>query len=331
MTMGRPETPSSAAAVEDALREIERPTAAYISVGEEPFWARLYCRVWPHRLLPAAVAMPIASLAGRIAMHRPGPRDQALSRAYSMTRSTDVAVLRRFARVHLSEYRMQDEIFWRPWLDRRMRIEGIERLDHARQAGRGVIVAGLHFGPMAALQHALAMRLAEDDVRFYIARWDKIKPGHVTSSSRGRYLPAKVARLEAAGARFVGRGGTYPVFRELLQRGETCWLAIDTAATKRGRVEQFVNRPVRFATGLVALALETGATIIPAHAFRDGQRPAARLLEPIVAGQFEDADALHAHLVATASAVVEERPTEIMPDLTVAMDWGKVESTDDRR
>jgi lauroyl/myristoyl acyltransferase len=242
-----------------------------------------------------------------------------------MTRSTDVAVLRRFARAHLREYRMQDELFWRPWLDDRMRIEGIERLDEARAAG-GVIIAGIHFGPMAALQHALALRLAKDDARFYIARWDKIKPGKVTAGSRARYLPAKVARLEAAGARFVGRGGTYPIFRELLQRGQTCWLAIDTAATKRGRVEQFVNRPVRFATGLVALALETGATIIPAHAFRDGHRPAARLLEPIVAGQFDDADALHAHLVGLASAVVEERPTEIMPDLTVAMDWGKVES-----
>ena len=269
--------------------------------------------------------MPLASLAGWFALYRPGPRDQALSRAYSMTRSTDVAVLRRFARAQLREYRQQDEIFWRPWLDRRMRIEGIERLDEARAAGRGVIVAGIHFGPMAAFQHALALRLAEDDARFYIARWDKIKPGKVTSGSRGRYLPEKVARLEAAGARFVGRGGTYPIFRELLQRGETCWLAIDTAATKRGRVEQFVNRPVRFATGLVALALETGVTIIPAHAFRDGHLPGARLLEPIVAGEFDDAEALHAHLVATASAVVEARPTEIMPDLTVAMDWGKVE------
>jgi lauroyl/myristoyl acyltransferase len=326
MAMGRPETPSPDAALEDALREIEQPTAGYITPGDVPLWERIYCREGTHRLLPAALAMPLASLAGVLAMYRPGPRDQALSRAYSMTRSTDVAVLRRFARAHLREYRIQDEIFWRPWLDRRLRIEGIERLDQARAAGRGVIVAGLHFGPMASLQHALALRLSEDDARFYIARWDKIKPGKVTAGSRARYLPAKVARLEAAGARFVGRGGTYPIFRELLSRNQTCWLAVDTAATKRGRVEQFVNRPVRFATGLVALALETGATIIPAYAFRDGHRPGARLLEPIVAGQFDDADALHARLVHTASAVVEERPIEIMPDLTVAMDWGKVES-----
>jgi lauroyl/myristoyl acyltransferase len=323
MGMGRPDTPVE---LQSALAEIERPTAGFIEVGEEPWWARLYCREGPHRLLPATLAMPLASLAGRIAMRRPGPRDQALSRAYSITRSTDVEVLRDFARDHLREYRMQDEMFWRPWLDRGMRIDGIERLDAARASGRGVIVAGIHFGPMASFQHALTLRLAEDRRRLYIARWDKIKPGHATVGPRGRYLPAKVARLEGDGARFVGRGGTYPIFRELLGRGETCWLAIDTAATKRGRVEEFVNRPVRFATGLVSLALETGATIIPAHAFRDGHRPAARLLDPIAAGQFDDADELHAHLVRTASEVVTERPTQIMPDLTLAMDWGKVGS-----
>ena len=137
-----------------------------------------------------------------------------------------------------------------------------------------MILAGLHFGPMASFQHALTLRLAADGARLYIARWDKIEPGKVTTGSRARYLPAKVARLERDGARFVGRGGAYAIFRELLARGETCWLAIDTAATKRGRVEHFVNREVRFATGLVSLALETGATIIPAHAIRDGNRPA---------------------------------------------------------
>jgi lauroyl/myristoyl acyltransferase len=179
---------------------------------------------------------------------------------------------------------------------------------------------------MASFQHALTLRLAADSARLYIARWDKIKPGKVTHRSRSRYLPAKVARLERDGARFVGRGGSYPVFRGLLERGETCWLAIDTAATKRGRVEEFVNRPVRFATGLVSLALETGATIIPAHAIRDGHHPGGRLLEPIVAGQFDDEDSLHAHLVGIGSKVVLEHPTQIMPDLTVAMDWGKVTS-----
>jgi lauroyl/myristoyl acyltransferase len=326
MTMSQPLPTPPDPAVEAALEEIERPTAAYITVGDAPWWERLYCREWPHRLLPVAVAMPFARLAGRLAIYRPGPRDQALSRAWSMTRSTDVAVLRRFARANLREYRMQDEMFWRPWLDGRMRIEGIERLDEARALGRGVILAGLHYGPMASFQHALALRLADDDASFYIARWDKIKPGKVTHGSRSRYLPAKVARLERDGARFVGRGGAYAVFRELLARGETCWLAIDTAATKRGRVQHFINREVKFATGLVSLALETGATIIPAHAFRDGNRPAGKLLQPILAGDFDDEDELHAHIVDIGSKVVLSNPAQIMPDLTVAMDWGRVAS-----
>lgn len=326
MAMGRPETPPQGDELSAALAEIEVPTAGYITAGDAPWWEQIYCREWPHRLLPAALAMPLARLAGRLAMYRPGPRDQALSRAWSITRSTDVKVLRRWARDNLREYRMQDEMFWRPWLDGRMRIDGIERLEEARAPGRGVILAGLHFGPMASFQHALALRLGADNARLYIARWDKIKPGKVTTGSRSRYLPTKVARLERAGARFVGRGGAYAVFRELLERGETCWLAIDTAATKRGRVEQFVNREVRFATGLVSLALETGATIVPAHAIRDGHKPGGRLLEPIYQGYFDDPEELHAHLVRIGSDVVQEHPHQIMPDMTVAMDWGKVAS-----
>ena len=300
------------------LAEIERPKAGLYEIGEEPLWARLMCREWPHRLLPAALAMPLASLAGRVAWHRPGPRDQALHRAWVMTGSTDAAVLARFARRHLREYRMQDELFWRPWLVPRMRVEGIEGL----VPGTPTIIAGLHVGPMADLQTALAQRLARADRHFYIARWQNAEDERFQGGPRGRYVPAKVARLEAAGARFVGRGGTYPIFRELLGRGETCWLAIDTAATGRGRVTTLAGRKVRLATGLVSLALETGATIIPAYAYRDGWRPTAKLLDPIDPAGFSDLDSLHGHLVGIAREAVAERPEQVMPDLTLALQWG---------
>ena len=148
------------------------------------------------------------------------------------------AELERFTRRHLVEYRIQDELFWRPWLVPKMRIEGIERLE----PGAGTIVAGVHVGPMAALQEALALRLAAAGRRFYISRWDKIESTRIATGARAHYVPVKVARLEAAGARYVGRGGSYALIRELLGRGETCWLAIDTIATGRGRVVTLAGR-----------------------------------------------------------------------------------------
>jgi lauroyl/myristoyl acyltransferase len=201
-----------------------------------------------------------------------------------------------------------------------MRVGGIENL----APDRPTIVAGLHVGPMAHLQMALALRVSRSGRLFYIARWQKVKDEQLQGGPRGRYVTAKVARLENAGARFVGRGGTYPIFRELLKRGETCWLAIDTAATGRGRVTTLAGRRVRLATGLVSLALETGATVIPAFAYRDRWRPTAELLEPIDPSDFSDPDSLHEHLVSIASEVIARRPEQIMPDLTLALEWGKL-------
>lgn len=305
-----------------ALADVARPKARLLEIGDEPLWARLYCRERTHRLLPAAPALWLASLAGSIAWLRRGPRSQALQRAWTFTRSPDAAELGRFARRHLREYRRQDELFWRPWLVRAMEIEGLEHLEAARAGGRGVIVAAVHTGPMAHLQLALARRLRREPRRLYISRWARVEDEAAQSGPRARYLPAKVRRLEAVGARYVGRGGSYAIFAELLRRGEACWMAIDTAGIKRGRVVELAGHPTKLATGIPALARETGALIVPAHARREGSRPTGRLLEPIDPTAFETAEALHDALVAAANAMIAADPGQIMPDLALTIDWG---------
>jgi lauroyl/myristoyl acyltransferase len=307
--------------LETALALVEQPKAGLLALGAEPLWSRLYCRQGPHRALPAPLGLALASLAGRVAWRRLGPRTQALQRAWTFTRSPDERVLARFARRHLREYRRQDELFWRPWLVRRMRVEGGEHLAAAR-AGGGVIVAGLHVGPMAHLQLALARRLQATGRRLYISRWARLEDEGPQEGPRARYLPAKVARLEAAGARYVGRGGSYAIFRELLARGETCWMAIDTAAIKRGRVVPLAGHPTRLATGIAALARETGATIVPGCAHRDRWRPAATLQAPIDPAGYAGDDELHDRLAAAANEMIAAHRGEIMPDLALTIDWG---------
>jgi hypothetical protein len=305
-----------------ALADVARPKASLLEIGDEPWWARIYCRERFHRLLPAAAGVQLASLAGTVAWFRRGPKAQALQRAWTFTRSPDKAELGLFARRHLREYRRQDELFWRPWLVPGMRIDGIEHFDAARAGGRGVIVGGIHTGPMASLQLALARRLRRDPRRLYISRWASIEDEAAQDGPRARYLPAKVRRLEAVGARYVGRGGSYAIFAELLRRGETCWMAIDTAGIKRGRVANLAGQPTKLATGIPALARETGALVVPAHAFRDGHRPAGRMLEPIDPEDYASADEMHDALVGAANEMIAADPGQIMPDLALTIDWG---------
>lgn len=302
----------------EALAELEVPKADLFVLGEEPLWARLWCRNAPHRLLPAPLGVGLSSLIGRVAWHTPRSHKAGLHRAWVFTRSSNPAELEAFARRHLREYRMQDELFWRPWLVPRMRVEGIERL----RPGEGAIIGAVHVGPMPALQMALTRHLAAAERRLYISRWQKSEGERYATGPRARYVPEKIARLEHAGARFVGRGGSHPLIRELLGRGEACWLAIDTAATGRGRVASLAGREVRLATGIASLARETGVPILPAVAHRDRWRPAAQIGEPIDPAGYSSDEQLHDRLAEVASEMILRHPEQMMPDMTMAMEWG---------
>ena len=51
---------------------------------------------------------------------------------------------------------MQSEFSWRPWVARKMKIEGSENLREAEAEGRGVLLAGMHFGPLLSFHLAAA-------------------------------------------------------------------------------------------------------------------------------------------------------------------------------
>ena len=176
---------------------------------------------------------------------------------------------------------------------------------------------------MSALPDGARAARRRGGTHLYISRWQKVEAERISTGARAHYVPRKIARLEKAGARFVGRGGSYPLIRELLGRGETCWLAIDTVATGRGRETTLAGRRVRLATGLASLALETGVPVVRAFAYRDRWRPAARLLDPVDPTGFDDLDSLHEHLARIASDAIEERRAHMMPDLALALELGR--------
>jgi lauroyl/myristoyl acyltransferase len=182
-----------------------------------------------------------------------------------------------------------------------MRIDGMEHLERARAGGGGVIVAAVHLGPLWALYTGLGER----GVKLYILGWRPVKITTGTiSGPTAPYTMAQAARVEAAGGKVVPKGNSYPVLRELLNRGEVIFNALDIPSTGQGPVTKLGGRQVRLATGTAALGKETDAPIVPIYGMRDGGKPAARVLPPIDPGDFANRDALHVHLAELSDGIL---------------------------
>jgi lauroyl/myristoyl acyltransferase len=271
---------------------------------------RVYSIEALHRALPAAVGVRLAGAAGWLSWVRPGTRRAALDRAAGwLGPEADRGELRRLARRHLYEQRASSEIFWRPWLARGMRIEGLEHLDAARRDGRGVILAGLHSGPMWSLHQALALR----GVRLYVSRARPVE-GSVHSGPGARYPLVNVRRLEQAGCVWVGRGDSFRLWRALLERGEACWLAFDIPPRRVGRETVVAGHGARLASGIASLACDVGAPVVPAFTLRDGPRPVGRVLPPVEPGGL-DAEEMHRRIADALGKVWRAHPEQALAQI----------------
>jgi lauroyl/myristoyl acyltransferase len=194
------------------------------------------------------------------------------------------------ARRRVVEDAVQAELEWRPWLWRKLEFDGLEHLQAARELRDGrVIVATLHLGPYPGLIHGLAAH----GLKLYISQSDEYATAVALHGRRGRWTVQQVRWLEEAGCRIIRRGRSYRVFRALLNRGEACWFAVDAA----GRVDlQLAGHAVRVQVGVAALALETGAPILPALIVRRKWRQRGILFPPVDPADFTDPAAVTQHV-----------------------------------
>jgi lauroyl/myristoyl acyltransferase len=204
----------------------------------------------------------------------PGRRGDAIERAALLLHTDPGPGVRRLARGLLQENAVQSELSWRPWLVRRARVEGLEHVERAVAEDRPVVVATLHVGSLLCLIQVLG-RHGYD--RFYVSGgrppWEPLSRGYV-----GRWVVAMNRFVEEAGGRWIYRGGSYPVFRALLQRGSICLLAQDI----RGELMvPVLGRRTSLTRGPLNLARETGAVYLPAYGTRHGSGQTVRFLEPI--------------------------------------------------
>jgi KDO2-lipid IV(A) lauroyltransferase len=154
---------------------------------------------------------------------------------------------------------------------------GVENLDRAMAAGKGVIVVAPHMGSWELAAASWAASFGQIGVMA-----EQIEPrrlfAHVfrVRSKMG----IKVIPLSQTGARDIIR---------MLKDGRMVVLAMDRDILNTGQPFPFFGQVARFPTGPVEIALKTGAPILPAYCVRDrNDRYVAVGGEPLFLTKSED-------------------------------------------
>ncbi len=134
---------------------------------------------------------------------------------------------------------------------------GLEHLDTAMAAGRGVIVVAPHMGSWELAAASWAAAYGEIGVMV-----EQIEPRQLfehVSELRSR-LGIRIIPLSRTGARDVMR---------MLKQHRMVVLAMDRDILNTGRRFRFFGHKASFPTGAVEIALKTGAPVLPAFCIRD--------------------------------------------------------------
>lgn len=155
-------------------------------------------------------------------------------------------------------------------------VEGWPDFVQAHSRGKGVILASAHLGPVVLCGQMLAARGL--DVAVLV---------ETKSSDMGRLIDR--AR-SAMGIRTIDTRSAMGIGRTLVRGGIIGFLA-DRAITGVGERVTFFGREALLPSAHVALALRTGAALVPAFASREGGRLIARVEPEIVLTRSGDRDA----------------------------------------
>jgi lauroyl/myristoyl acyltransferase len=276
-----------------------------------------------HRAIPLGPAVRLAHIRAWL-LWRLSPRHRrgALMRAGLLAHpGASRPQVRALARRHLRERTVQRTFAWHPRAP--IPFVGLDHLESARAGPRGVIIATFHMGLMWNLLYALAPHGRP----LYVSGGRRLDEP-VLRGRRGRWLKTQNMWAERAGCRFVHRGGSYGVLRGLLQRGAVCWIGWDLPGTSPTSV-QLLGRTLEVGGGLARLAVETGSPVIPAFAWREGNRPLGVLFPPIHPGEVDDARELDARVASAYETALAPRLEQAhfppwRPDLAGIREWAGI-------
>ena len=218
--------------------------------------------------VPARAQGAIAESIGTLA-YLGAPRARAAVAANLAVVAPDRSDLVR--RVFVNQVLQYLEVFTIPRIDRALlasiELEGWDRFTCAHGLGKGVILASAHFGPVALVGQILAARGFTLTLPIEPAPTELMR---AVNRARG-----------AQGMRLVPISSPLALHRTLKGGGVLGVLA-DRAVSGVGERVAFFGRPALLPSAHVALALRTGATLLPAFAWRAGGRLFATIEDPLV-------------------------------------------------
>jgi KDO2-lipid IV(A) lauroyltransferase len=223
-------------------------------------------RVLPR--VPPSWQGPISEVVGTMA-YLAAPRERAAVRANLATIAPGRSLSAR--RVFVNQVLQYLEVFHIPRLDRvrfdaTVRVEGWDHFLCAQRRGKGVIFGSAHLGPVALVGQVLMHR-----------GYTLTLPAEKTDSE---LMHAVNRARQAQGLVLVPIDSAIGIHR-VIRDGGVLGILADRAVTGVGEKVEFFGRPALLPSAHIALALRTGAALVPAFTWRERGLLFARVEEPL--------------------------------------------------
>lgn len=274
---------------------------------------RLYASKDVHRLVPAPLALAIATSIGPMLRQRRNPAELADAERFMrdlLWHTPRAGEAEALAKEWLKEKSRLRELFWRPWLLKRSKIYGREHWVAARKGGLGCVIVFGHI--VAAWAPPAILALHGYDLYGVVSPhyWRPMPPGYeglATLHRRREY-----AEKPLGTSRLILSDSSPGRMLELLAAGESIAIAFDVpgwAATP------FLGRNIALGGGTASLPFKSRARVLPVIPERHGARLDLRMLPPLDPADYPDVKALRTAIARTFEPLVVSRPE------TVELPW----------
>jgi hypothetical protein len=267
---------------------------------------RLYTSPSTHRLLPAAVAVPlVAALQPPWRRLRNPAEDVDVQRLMSdlLQYTPRAGEARKAARRYHREQSRLRELFWRPWLLKRSRVHGREHWDAAHAGGSGCVMVLGHLAGSWAVSGILGRQ--GFDVRMVASAhfWEEPVPG--IKGLTHRHLREEYGERALGSHRLISNSAPPEEIVQLLEDGATLGIAFDVPGSAS---TPFLGRSVSLTSGPATLSCRTRAKVLPVITERHGTRMDLRMLTPLDPADFGDVRSLRAAIARTYEPFLIDKP-----------------------